>query len=935
MSDFGKVVSGYEFYDIVFERLNIYFFKYDITRKAVFIPEKTKCVFGCKDVYENMPISFADEFVADEYRKSFFQFYEDCNNGKENCECVFEDKAHTFLLCVKLQIMERDADGNPLVAIGIIENQVEVKKLLHKHNKYIDTILSNAVGYMEINLTKNEIEGDVIDARRKKDVLIGTHLEQPHVKKEYDAFERWWSEHRLVSDKEEFLRVSNCKYLISSFEKGKHMVDVFCSSLTEEGNVTDNRQTYYLSRDEMTGDIVAMCVVYDLTKQHEQERDAHHKNLVIQKLCDRFDAICYVNLDNGTMIDYRVDNVFSSWEDEQKENFNYMQRVEQFANEFVLDEDKEKYKKYMSPEVIKSRLQEKPFYIFDYRVKKDGEVHYFNARIVQDDSEKNHFSVIIGFRNIDDAVQQHKLVKETMKYAEHATKAKANFLSNMSHDMRTPMNAIVGFTALAAAHLEEKEKVQGYLKKIAASSNHLLSLINDILDMSRIESGKVVLNEHEENLAEILHDLRAMVQPQVNAKQMDFFIDTCDVRDELIYCDKLRLKQVLLNIFTNAVKYTAPGGTVAVRIVQKEKQQREYGNYEFRIKDNGRGMSQEFMEHIFEPFTREEKSSSDANPGTGLGLSIVKNIVDMMNGTIEVKSRQGKGSEFIVSLAFKLQKGKRVDYDFSKIEGFRALVVDDDFHTCDTVTRMLREIGMRPEFSMHGKEAILKAKQAHDLQDDFFVYIIDWLMPDINGLEVVRRIRKEIGNEIPIIILTAYDWECIREEAKEAGVTAICEKPLFMSNLKKIIATSCGWEKAEKEEESCVSMDFSGKKVLLAEDIEINQEIANEILSDKGFEVTIAEDGKQALEILEQAKPGEYDIVLMDIRMPVMDGYEATRQIRQLDSEYRNIPIVAMTANAFEDDRQMSFRVGMNEHVSKPLEEEYLFSVLWNLLNCK
>lgn len=932
MSDFSRVLGSNELYDIVFERMNIYFFQYDICKRTIFIPEKTQQVFGCKAFYENVQTSFAYEFVAEEYQESFLQFCEDCHNGKEG-EFVFEDQTRTFLLCVKLQITKRDENGKPLMAIGIVENQIEAKKLLRKNDKYIEAIISDAMGYMEINLSKNRIEGNVMNARKQNDAFVGMHKEKEQIKCGYDEFENWWANQTLISDKEEFLRLSNCKYLISCFQEGKDNVDVFCSFQKKDKSIIDSKHTYYLSKDELTGDIVAMCVVYDVTKKHKQKREAHHKNLVIQKLCDRFDAICYVNLDEGTMIDYRVDNVFNSWEDEKKENFNYMERVEQFANQIVLEEDKEKYKECMSPKVVKEKLEKNPFFVFDYRIKRDGEIHYFNVRIVHDDSDKQNFSVIIGFRNIDDAVKQHKLLEETMRYAEHASKAKTNFLSNMSHDMRTPMNAIVGFTALAAAHLDEKEKVQGYLKKIASSSNHLLSLINDILDMSRIESGKVVLNESEENLGDILHDLRAMVQPQVNAKQMDFFIDTCDVRDELIYCDKLRLKQVLLNIFTNAVKYTPSGGMVSVRIIQKEKQQRDYGNYEFRIKDNGKGMSKEFLKHIFEPFVREEKNNSDANPGTGLGLSIVKNIVDMMNGTIEVKSELGKGSEFIVSLAFKLHKKNHVDYDFSRIEGFRALVADDDFHTCDTVTRMLREIGMRPEFTMHGKEAVLKAKQAHELQDDFFVYIIDWLMPDLNGLEVVRRIRREIGNETPIIILTAYDWECIRQEAEEAGVTAICEKPLFMSNLKKIIATSCGWDKLECEQEEPEVWDFSGKKVLLAEDIEINQEIANEILNDKGFEVTIVENGKRAVELLQQANAGEYDIVLMDIRMPIMDGYEATRQIRKLDSEYRNIPIVAMTANAFEDDRQMSFRVGMNEHVSKPLEEEQLFSVLWNLLN--
>lgn len=918
--------------NILFDQLNIYFFQYDITKRTVYVPEKTRNAFSCREVYENMPYSFADEFVADEYHGKFFRFYEECNSGKENCECAFEDKEHTFFLSVKLQISKRDKDGNPLLAIGIIEHQGTVKRLVQRQKKCIEAILANSVGYLEVNLTKNEIIGEIVDARTKLYSEKTSSSVKTYRNLDYNEFERWWSENMLVSDKEEFLRVSNAEYMISCYNKGKYVVDVFCSSKTVKGNITENKQTYYLSKDDITGDIIAMCVVHDLTEQRQKERDSYRKKLVIQKLCEKFDCISYVKLDKGSIIDYQVDSIFISWKDEKKELFSYAERVERFADDIVFEEDKEKFKKGMNPEAIKKGLQEKPFYSFDYRIEENGNIHYFNARIVHDDSNKRDFSVIIGLRNVDEEVRQHKVLEETLKYAEHASKAKTMFLSNMSHDMRTPMNAIIGFTALAATHLEDKEKAQSYLKKIASASNHLLSLINDILDMNRIESGKVVLNESEENLAEIMHDIRSMMQSQITAKQIDFYIDTCDVKDELIYCDGLRLKQILLNIFSNAIKYTASGGTISLRVIQKEKQQRDYGNYEFHIKDNGKGMSEEFLEHIFEPFAREEQNTSEANPGTGLGLSIVKNIVDMMNGKIEVKSELGKGSEFTISLTFKIQTEGHFEYDFSQIEGFRALVVDDDFHTCDTVMRMLRDIGMRPEFSLHGKEAVLRAKQAYDIQDAFFMYIIDWMMPDMNGLEVARRIRKEIGDDVPIIILTAYDWECIREEAKEAGITAICEKPLFMSNLKKIIATSCGWEKIQKEEE-VICKDFNGKKVLLAEDIEINQEIANEILSDKGFEVTIAENGKMALEILKQAKPHEYDIVLMDIRMPEMDGYEATKAIRQMDSEYRNIPIVAMTANAFEDDRQIAFSVGMNEHVPKPLDEEYLFTILYKLLN--
>ncbi len=932
MLKLDRIINDRRFYNEVFDTLSICFFRYVIPERKVLLPDKTRKMFGGKEAYGNMPYSLAEYFVAEDYREEFIRFFEDCNSGKEEGEVIIEDRSRQFLLWVKLQIVEKAKDGTPLVAVGIIDNQKRLRRQLQKQKVYSDAILANSVGYMEVNLSRNEIVGDLVDSRKDK-TEEGTMIPaNHHARNGFDEFQLWWADHSLASEKEEFLRVSNCDYLISCYEQGMHVVNVECKSITYTGSIADNKETYYLSKDPVSGDIIGICVVYDMTIQHKQEREMHRQEQIIRKLGDKFDAICSVDLDLGTIVDYQIDEVLNSADYLNERKLNYWERVENFAKLRVLKEEREQFIQALQPEVIKEKIQEKGRYHVDFRIWKDNAVHYFRCRIIRDEYEKKDCAVIMAFLNVDEEMEQHRLLEETLRYAEHASRAKTSFLSNMSHDMRTPMNAIIGFTALAAANLDNREKTQDYLKKIASSGNHLLSLINDILDMSRIESGKVVLNESPENLAEILHDLRIMVQPQISAKQMDFFIDTCDVRDELIYCDKIRLKQVLLNIFANAVKYTESGGTVSVRIIQNEKQSRDYGNYEFHIKDTGRGMTPEFLEHIFEPFAREEIHTSDINPGTGLGLSIVKNIVEMMNGKIEVKSKLGKGSEFIISLTFKLQNSRHAEYDFSQIAGFRALVVDDDFHTCDTVTRMLREIGMRPEFTMHGKEAVLKARQAYELEDEFFVYIIDWMMPDMNGIEVVRRIRKAIGDSAPIIILTAYDWEGIREEAEAAGVTAICEKPLFMSNLKKIIAQSCGWEETESVEKKAAKVDFNGKRLMLAEDIEINQEIAYEILTEKGFEVTIVDNGKQAVETIANAKEGEFDLVLMDIRMPYMNGYEATEAIRKMDSSYKDIPIVAMTANAFEDDRQMSFRAGMNEHVSKPLDEKHLFSVLAEIL---
>ena len=521
--------------------------------------------------------------------------------------------------------------------------------------------------------------------------------------------------------------------------------------------------------------------------------------------------------------------------------------------------------------------------------------------------------------------ESHHELETALMHAESANSAKTTFLNNMSHDIRTPMNAIIGFTSLAASHVDNKEKVKEYLSKISTSSEHLLSLINDILDMSRIESGKVKINENPLHLPELLHDIRTIVQPNITSKQLDFLIDTVDVKNEDIIADKLRLTQILLNILSNGIKFNRTGGTISLRIRQLKSAPTGYGNYQFIIRDTGIGMKPEFQEHIFESFTREETSTVSGIQGTGLGMAITKNIVDMMGGTITVKSEEGQGSEFTVNLTFKLC-GEAKSYEkIEQLQGLKVLVADDDTDTCLSISGMLTEIGMRSEWTVSGKEAVIRAKHSMEMGDEFYAYIIDWLMPDMNGIETVRRIRRVIGDSSPIIILTAYDWSDIEEEAKEAGVTAFCEKPLFMSQLRELLTNPVPKTKEPEKREWI----YNGKRILLVEDNELNQEIAQTILEDAGFMVETANDGVEAVKKMEQAVPGQYDLILMDIQMPVMNGYEAAKQIRSLKNrETASVPIVAMTANAFEEDREKSYEAGMNGYLAKPVSAEALINTI-------
>ena len=533
-----------------------------------------------------------------------------------------------------------------------------------------------------------------------------------------------------------------------------------------------------------------------------------------------------------------------------------------------------------------------------------------------------------------DTQELNAKLQVAVEKAESANRAKSTFLSNMSHDIRTPMNAIIGFTTLALSNIDDTDRVKDYLGKTLASSNHLLSLINDVLDMSRIESGKIHLEEVEVNLSDVLHDLKTIVSGQIYAKQLELYMDAMDVTDEDVYCDKTRLNQILLNLLSNAIKFTPAGGTVSVRVRQLAGKVRGCGQYEFRIKDNGIGMSQEFAQKIFEPFERERTSTVSRIQGTGLGMAITKNIVDMMGGTIEVQTAQGKGTEFTVCVPMRAQTEQRPVEKITELEGLKALVVDDDFNTCDSVTKMLVKVGMRAEWTLSGKEAVLRARQSIEMSDVYHAYIIDWRLPDMNGIEVTRQIRS-LHDDTPIIILTAYDWSDIEVEAKAAGVTAFCAKPMFMSDLRETLMSALGQKPADAVQRLLPekNADFKGKHILLVEDNELNREIAQEILREYGFLVDSAENGAVAVEKVSTAAPGSYDLVLMDVQMPIMDGYTATRKIRALDDPARaKLPILAMTANAFDEDRRNALESGMNGFLSKPIVIDDLVQELHKIL---
>ena len=531
---------------------------------------------------------------------------------------------------------------------------------------------------------------------------------------------------------------------------------------------------------------------------------------------------------------------------------------------------------------------------------------------------------------ISDRSEERELqnaLSSSLEIAKNANAAKSNFLANMSHDIRTPMNAIVGYSTLLMKDADDKNKVIEIGKKITYSSQHLLSLINDVLDMSKIESGRTSLNSDKVDVSEVINNISEIVQVQTKSKKQSFEIKTKGNIPPYIYADKLRLTQILLNLLSNAVKYTEKNGTISL-VVEGYGNNGQTCHLRFIVSDNGQGMSSEFVEKIFEPFSRETNSMTNKIQGTGLGMSITKSIIDLMGGTIDIQSELGKGSVFTVDLIFSVPLDENDDNFFADHEITRVLVGDDEIDVTENIQSILSDAGLECDAAIGGLESVDKATRAYEDNNSYDVIILDWKMPDMDGVECVRRIRKEIGKDVPIFVLSSYDVSEIEDEAKKAGVDLFLPKPFFLSNFQRVLDTYYQ-NKANTEEEGNNSDDFSGVKILVAEDNEINAEIITELLDSIGIKCVIAEDGLEALRVFTEESPDEFDMIFMDIQMPIMDGYESARRIRASNNtRAKSIPIIAMTANAFEDDVKASMASGMNAHISKPIDFERLKSII-------
>ncbi len=523
-----------------------------------------------------------------------------------------------------------------------------------------------------------------------------------------------------------------------------------------------------------------------------------------------------------------------------------------------------------------------------------------------------------------------RLAEEARQEAEIASKSKGEFLSNMSHDIRTPMNAIVGMTAIATAHIDDPQRVQNCLKKITMSSRHLLGLINDVLDMSKIESGKMTLNEELVSLREIMESIVSIVQPQIKAKHQKFDISIFNILSENVHCDSVRLNQVMLNLLSNAIKFTPENGSIEVFLHEEASPKgEEYVRIRIQVKDTGIGMSEEFRHHIFESFTREDNKRIHRTEGTGLGMAITKCIVDAMKGEITVKSQQGVGTEFQVVLDL-MRAEERVEDMI--LPDWVMLVVDDDIQLCESTVDSLRSIGIRAEWVLSGEDAVKMATRHHREHKDYHVILLDWKLPDMDGIQTARELRRQLGDDVPILMMSAYDWSEIEEEARTAGIQGFLMKPLFRSTLFYGLKPFAGGGEVQTLKEKNAPQ-FSNKRILIAEDNELNWEIANELLHNLGFELEWAENGEVCAKMFQQSAPGYYDAILMDIRMPIMNGYEATDTIRAMERPDAALPIIAMTADAYSDDIQRCLSHGMNAHVAKPIDIDEVARILKKYLD--
>ena len=774
-----------------------------------------------------------------------------------------------------------------------------------------------------------DLEQNTFDTFKVEDSLL-TAFEQSQT---WDELVKFFVDNYVVEqDKQKVTEFYDRAYIT---EKLKGLETELC----QECRIFLNGEKRWVRNVVMRGEIgdsnYAMIFLRDITEskaetaRRMQMASANASmELLIQsmvRLLDRF-VVCDLENDRYQFYNLQGERIYAP-------TGTYHGFVEQVVAKYKTLESLDALDALISPENIRRNLQgENDIYKFEYCALDENTYKIASFIPLEWDGTKL-VKVLLASMDVSQEkkaeIESHKALKEAYRAAENASRAKTDFLSNMSHDIRTPMNAIVGLTAIAGANIENQDKVVECLGKITKSSRHLLGLINEMLDMARIESGRMSLAEEDFSLPELVDNLLTLTNPAIDEHHHQLEVHVEHIEHEAVCGDSLRIQQVFVNLMSNAIKYTPDGGNITFTIKEKPNGFSELGCYEFSIADNGIGMTPEFQKIMFEPFSRADDHRTTKVQGTGLGMAITRNIVNLMNGDIQVESAPNKGTKITVTVYLKLQKDEKEQE--KELFDLPVLVVDDDKTSCESTVETLREIGIAGEWVLTGKEAVERCYARHETNSDYFAVILDWKMPEMDGIETARRIRECVGQDVTIIILTSFEFSEIEEEARAAGVDAFMAKPLFRSRL---TATLRQFTSGKKEKdarnylEDFVKTDYTGKRLLLVEDNDLNREIATEILGMTGVTVETAENGKIAVEKVAAAPENWYRLVLMDIQMPVMNGYEATAAIRSLPGSRGKVPIIAMTANAFAEDVQLAKNTGMNEHIAKPLDLNKLNDVL-------
>ena len=671
----------------------------------------------------------------------------------------------------------------------------------------------------------------------------------------------------------------------------------------------------------------------------EQERARTQQEKLITALSSDYRGVYYIELDKDEGICYQAHGDLTGGLS-PGEHFSFREQMMQYADTYVTEKFRESFRRFCQSDVIRESLLTERVISHRYTVLRRGQetyemIRFAGVRHPEDRPDHAVHAVSMCFMDVDKemrrTLEQSQALKTALSAAEDANKAKTAFLSNMSHEIRTPMNAIIGLDNIALHNPAIPQETREQLQKIDASAHHLLGLINDILDMSRIESGRMTINQEEFSFATALEQVNTIISGQCRDKGLDY---ECRLRgrvEDYYIGDDLKLRQVMINILGNAVKFTPPGGKVQF-LIEEVASFEGKATLRFTFRDSGIGMSKEYLPKIFDAFSQEDSSSTSKYGSTGLGMPITKSIVELMNGTITVESEKGVGTTFIVTLT--LTEGEHKDG--SEEEGvlspsdMSVLVIDDDPVACEHAQLVLRQVGVSCDTALSGAEGLELVKMRHARREPYNLILIDWRMPNMDGIETTRKIRDIVGSDLAIIILTSYNWDDVAEQAKEAGVDSFVPKPLFAASVMDEFREAF---KKKKRFQGQSKVSLEGKRVLLAEDVAVNAEIMIMVLSMRGVEADHAENGKLALEMFESHEEGYYDAILMDMRMPVMDGLEATRAIRGLPrSDAGQIPIIALTANAFDEDVQRSLQAGLNAHLSKPVEPEALYETIESLI---